>query len=237
MSSRRHPAARSGSAPSAATDRSAGPAKHPPAAGTTRAARRLDKEAAILKEAETQFARHGYEGTALESIAAACGLSRHLLLYYFPSKEALYRRVLDDVLAQWLEGMGALAASDDPADALRRYIRTKLQSAAERPQGTSVFTQEVMAGLPRYADAIEQQVRPGLQADEKVFERWARSGRVQRLPFKHLMFVLWACTQAYADLAPQYALLLGKPQLDEADYEAAARVIEAMVLGGLGLEG
>lgn len=206
-----------------------------PAARGTRAARRLDREAAILKEAESQFARHGYEGASLESIASACGLSRHLLLYYFPSKEALYRRVLNDVMAQWLESMGLLAAVDDPAQALRGYIRSKLKSAAERPEGTSVFTQEVMAGLPRFADVIEQQVRPGLAADVAVFERWAGAGRVRELPFVHLMFVLWAGTQAYADLAPQFALLLGKRGLDEADYDAAARVIEAMALGALGL--
>ena len=153
------------------------------------------KEAAILREAEAQFARGGFDGTTLEGIAAALGLSRHHLLYYFPSKEALYRRVIDDVVTQWLEGMGAIAGSDEPTAALRRYIAAKLRSSAERPEGTSVFTQEVMAGVPRYADAIVDRVLPVLKADVRVFERWARAGRVQRLPFTHLMFVLWAATR------------------------------------------
>lgn len=210
--------------------------KPPPEAPSgPRAQRRLDKEHAILKEAEAQFARGGYEGTSLEGIAAGLGLSRHNLLYYFPSKEALYRRVLDDVVGQWLEGMGAIAASDDPAAALRRYIGAKLRYSAERPDGTSVFTQEVMAGAPRYAQAIVEHVLPVLQADVRVFERWARGRRVQRLPFTHLMFVLWAATQAYADLAPQFALLLGKPRLDAADFAAAQTVIEALAFGALGL--
>jgi TetR/AcrR family transcriptional regulator len=197
--------------------------------------RRRDKEEAILREAERQFARNGFEGSSLEGIAAALGFSRHHLLYYFPSKEALYRRVIDDVVTQWLEGMGALAASDDPAAALQRYIDAKLRSSAERPEGTSVFTQEVMAGAPRYADAIVERVLPVLRADVKVFERWAGAGQVQALPFTHLMFVLWAATQAYADLAPQFALLLGKPALDAADFAAARQVITRLVLGGLGL--
>ena len=205
------------------------------AAQPTRLERRRDKEQAILKEAEAQFARSGYGGTSLEGIGAALGLSRHHLLYYFPSKDALYRRVIDDVVTQWLEGMGTLAAGDAPASALRRYIAAKLRSSAERPEGTSVFTQEVMAGAPRYAGAIVERVLPVLQADVRLFERWARDGRVRRLPFAHLMFVLWAATQAYADLAPQFALLLGKPRLDEADFAAAQEVIEALVLGGLGV--
>jgi len=196
-------------------------------------AARIEKEQLILREAEAQFARYGFEGASLENIAAALGLSRHNLLYYFPSKEALYRRVLDDVMTQWLAGMGELAAGDDPEGALRRYIAAKLRSSRERPDGSAVFTKEVIAGAPRYADAIIGRVAPVLAADVRVFERWARQGRVSRLDYRHLIFVIWAVTQAYADLAPQFALLLGKPALGKADFAAAQAVIERLVLRGL----
>ncbi len=196
-------------------------------------AARVEKEQAILREAETQFARFGFEGASLENIAAAAGISRHNLLYYFPSKDTLYRRVLDDVMTQWLEGMGALAVGDDPAAALRRYIGAKMQSSRDRPDGSRVFTKEVIAGAPRYADAITQRVLPVLATDVRVFDRWARQGRIKKVNFTHLMFVIWAATQAYADLAPQFALLLGKPALDAADFDAAQALIERLVLGGL----
>ena len=196
-------------------------------------AARVEKEQAILNEAEAQFARHGVEGATLEGIAAALGLSRHNLLYYFPSKELLYRRVLDDVMTQWLDGMGALAAGDDPATSLRQYIGAKLRSARERPAASRIFAQEVMAGAPRYADAITERVRPVLQADVRVFERWARQGHIRKLDFTHLMFMVWSVTQAYADLAPQFALLLGKPALDGGDFAAAQAMLERVVLEGL----
>ena len=48
----------------------------------TRSDRRLDKERSILREAEAQFARFGFEGATLEGIASALGMSRHALLYY-----------------------------------------------------------------------------------------------------------------------------------------------------------
>jgi TetR/AcrR family transcriptional regulator len=204
-----------------------------PATARPPRAARIEKEHGILREAEAQFARFGFEGASLEGIAAAAGLSRHNLLYYFPSKDALYRRVLDDVMTQWLAGMGALAEGDDPERALRRYIAGKLRSSRERPGGSAVFTKEIIAGAPRYADAITGRVAPVLARDVRVFERWARQGRIARLDFHHLMFVIWAATQAYADLAPQFALLLGKPALDDADFAAAQAVIERMVLGSL----
>ncbi len=215
-----------------------------PAPGTrpVRAARR-DKERAILREAEAQFARYGFEGASLEGIAAAVGLNRQHLLYYFASKDALYRQVLDDVMAQWLAGLGALAEADEPAPALRAYIAAKLRSARERPDASRVFAKEVIAGVPRYADALREQVLPVLRDDLRHFQRWAREGRIagwpageraQRSEFTHLVFLLWAMTQAYADLAPQFALLLGKPALESADYAAAQRVIERLVLAALG---
>ena len=196
-------------------------------------AARVEKEQAILREAEAQFARFGFEGASIEAIGAAIGISRHNLLYYFPSKDVLYRRVLDEVMTQWLAGMGELAAGDDPAAALRLYIGAKMRSSRERPDGSRVFTKEVMAGAPRYGDAIAERVQPVLHADVKAFTRWARQGRIEKLNFTHLMFMIWAVTQAYADLAPQFALLLGKPALDERDFAAAQALLERLVMGGL----
>ena len=77
----------------------------------TPTASRVRKELDILQHAEIQFAQFGFQGASLENIAVAAGISRHNLLYYFPSKEALYQRVLDDVLNAWLgEDAGAMFA-------------------------------------------------------------------------------------------------------------------------------
>jgi TetR/AcrR family transcriptional regulator len=199
----------------------------------TRNSRRLDKERTILREAEAHFARFGFEGASLEGIAAALGMSRHALLYYYPSKEQLYRQVLDDVMSHWLGGMGELARASDPEQGLAVYIAAKLRSSRERPDGSRVFTQEVIAGAPHYSEAITTRVRPAMQADVRTFERWARAGRVRRTHFRHLIFMIWAMTQAYADHAPQFALLLGKPALDAADFDAAQQVILRMAWGAL----
>ena len=198
-------------------------------------ASRLLKEQGILTGAENQFAQFGFEGASLESIAAAIGISRHNLLYYFPSKEALYQRVLDDVLTQWLAGMEDLSHSDDPQQALRRYIRAKLRHSRERPNGAKVFTKEVIAGAPRYGKAIAERVGPRLKAEVRTFERWAKEGRIAKVNFTHLMFIIWSVTQAYADQEAQFALLLGKPALTEKDYEKAEALICQLVLSGLGL--
>lgn len=229
----------------AARKNASAPARKPRAAPLSRSAvaavpqpraARVRREAEICAEAERQFAQFGFEGTSLENIGAAIGISRHNLLYYFPSKEALYRRVLDEVLTEWLQRMGGIVAGADPEAAMREYIAAKLRFSRERPAGSQVFAREVMAGAPRFRDAIEERVLPALNADVKTFERWAREKRVARLDYRHLMFTIWASTQAYADLAPQFAMLLGKPVLEEGDYTAAERLITRLVLAGLAID-
>lgn len=204
-----------------------------PASPRAPRAARLRKQQLILREAERHFARFGFEGTSLDGIAAALGVSRQNMLYYFASKDDLYRAVLDDVLASWLEGMATLARADEPQAAIGAYIEAKLRFSQERPSGSAVFTREVMAGAPRYADKLAELVTPQLRSEVRTFEKWARQGRINHVDFTHLMFVIWSVTQAYADLAPQFALFMGKPQLDDADFAAAGALITQLVMGAL----
>lgn len=194
---------------------------------------RVRKQALILLEAETQFARFGFEGVSLDAIAAALGISRQNMLYYFASKDELYLAVLDGVLESWLASMDAMAKKDDPQAAITSYVRAKLRFSQERPSGSVVFTREVMAGAPRYAEQLAHKVVPHLRAEIEAFERWSRQGLIERVDFTHLMFVIWSATQAYADLAPQFALFMDKPSLEDADFEAAGTLICELVMRSL----
>ncbi|MES2151012.1 MAG: TetR family transcriptional regulator, partial [Pseudomonadota bacterium] len=85
-------------------------------------------EADIVAEAVRVFAESGYEGASIATVADNAGLSKQNLMYYFPTKQALYQRVLDDVLDEWLDRMDHLADPDqDPRDVLRAYIQAKLR--------------------------------------------------------------------------------------------------------------
>jgi len=197
-------------------------------ARTPRAAT-LRKQEAILAEAERQFARYGFEGVSLDSIAAVLDLSRQNLLYHWPSKEDLYRAVLDSVMGEWMASMTAVAEAEDPRAAIHAYVAVKLRFSRDRASGNAVFTREIMAGAPRYQDVLKAQVMPLLHADVERFEHWADEGLIRRMDFTHLMFLIWSSTQAYADLAPQFSLYMGKPSLEDEDYEAAYDLITGLI--------
>jgi AcrR family transcriptional regulator len=52
------------------------------------------RRALILREAGRLFARHGYEGTRLEDVAAAAHVTKPVVYRHFESKKALYMALL-----------------------------------------------------------------------------------------------------------------------------------------------
>jgi TetR/AcrR family transcriptional regulator len=195
-------------------------------------------EADIAAEAVRVFAESGYEGASVSTIAENVGLSKQNLMYYFPTKQALYQRVLDDVLDNWLERMANLAEPDgEPADVLRAYIRAKLAFSREHPLASRVYAMEVISGAPMYGAQIRERVLPLVRKDIEVFERWIAGGRIAPVNATHLLFAIWAMTQSYADFAVQMQLVLGERELTGTDFADAEEticklVIEALVPGG-----
>jgi len=191
-------------------------------------------EADIAAEAVRVFAECGYEGTSIAAIAENAGLSKQNLMYYYPSKQALYRRVLDDVLDDWLERMSHLADPDqEPQDVLRSYIQAKLAFSREQPWASRVYAMEVIGGAQLYGDKIRERVVPLVRKDIELFERWIAAGKIAPINATHLLFAIWAMTQSYADFAAQMALVLGREQLLPEDYQDAEDTLLKLVLSAL----
>jgi len=202
-----------------------------------RAVNRDKVETAILGEVVRQFAECGYEGTSIATVAERAGLSKQNLMYYFPTKQALYQRVLDNVLDDWLARMATLAdPGKEPGDVLRAYVRAKLQYSREQPLASRVYAMEVVSGAKLYADQIRRRVIPLLRADIAVFERWIAEGKIAPVNATHLLFSIWAMTQTYADFSAQMTLVLDRDQLQQSDFDDAERLITGMVLAAVGLQ-
>jgi AcrR family transcriptional regulator len=110
------------------------------------APRRRDAQAtraAILEAAKTQFARLGYDHTALRDIAAEAGADVALIKRYFGGKEALFTEALkaslrSDRLKEWKHAtfareIAAMMAGDPHADEARSHGFQFLLRAATSP--------------------------------------------------------------------------------------------------------
>jgi len=194
------------------------------------------KEKQIIKATEKLVASRGFHGTRMDDIASAAKLPRPNLYYYFPSKRAIYRRILTDLRANWVKAFEQIAVERDPRQAIRDYIRVKIAYSRKHPVPSKVFAMEVIRGSDMLTEDENNQIRA--LTDEKcaVIERWMDEGRMDRLDARHFFFLLWGATQYYADFEQQIKGILGVKRLTAAQFEVGVATVTKIVLKGCGLD-
>jgi TetR/AcrR family transcriptional regulator len=190
-------------------------------------------EGRILDAALSVFARLGFAGARIDQIAEAAGMSKANLLYYFRSKEDLYRAVLTRTLDMWLLPLRELDAERDPEEALGHYIARKLEYSRLQPEASRLFAMEIMQGAPMLSAVLAGDLADLVERKVKTIERWVADGRLAPVEPHHLLFTIWATTQHYADFAAQIRALTGKDLGDEAFFAQARQAVVGTILRGV----
>ena len=166
------------------------------------------KREAILEAGLTVFSEAGFRGATLDRIAAEAGLSKPNLLYYYPSKEAIYDALLTGMLATWLDPLRALDADGDPVAEILAYVRRKLQMSRDFPRESRLFANEIVQGAPRIMPVLEGELRSLVSQVAEVIDGWVAQGRLAPVDPRHLIFSVWSLTQHYADFDAQVRAVL-----------------------------
>ncbi|MET1078654.1 MAG: TetR/AcrR family transcriptional regulator [Pseudomonas sp.] len=196
---------------------------------------RQQNEEAILAAATEEFARHGYKGTSINTIAQRVGLPKANLHYYFSNKLGLYVEVMRSILEQWDNAFSDLKVEDDPARALSTYIEAKMEFSRRQPLASKIFAMEVISGGECLSEHFGQDYQQWFRGRAAVFEAWIAAGKMDPIDPVHLIFLLWASTQHYADFSSQIARLTGRKKLTREDYVQASRNLVQIILKGCGL--
>jgi TetR/AcrR family transcriptional regulator len=165
--------------------------------------------AAILEAALDVFSKQGFRGATLDQIAEVAGLSKPNLLYYFPSKEAVHKTLLDQLLQAWLAPLRSLNPKGDPLKEVIAYARRKLELSRDFPRESRLFANEILQGAPRMMATISGDLKSLVDEKTDLIEQWMQDGRLARVPPHHLIFSIWALTQHYADFDAQVRVVLG----------------------------
>lgn len=191
-----------------------------------RAPTRIQKKnrAAILDAALEVFSAQGFRGATVDQIAAAAGLSKPNLLYYFPSKEAMHSAVLSQLLDTWLDPLRTLDPEGEPLDEILAYVHRKLQMSRDYPRESRLFANEIVQGAPRIHDVLSTELKALVDEKVAVIETWIEAGRIARVHPYHLIFSIWSLTQHYADFDVQVRAVLG----DEDPFDGAPGFIDTL---------
>jgi TetR/AcrR family transcriptional regulator len=203
--------------------------------GGIRQRSRASIERRILDAAESVFAEAGFNGATTAEIARRAGIPKANLHYYFKTKDDLYQQVLTGIVNTWLHTADEITAEADPAHALAHYITAKIELAREQPIPSRVFANEVIHGAPHLGTYLGSELRSWVEAKAKVIRGWITAGKMREVDPRHLLFMIWASTQTYADFAAQISAVLGRDQLSQQEYKAVARQVTEIILRGCGL--
>lgn len=179
---------------------------------------------AILDGALDVFSAKGFRGATLDEIATAAGLSKPNLLYYFASKEAIYRALIEAVLDDWLAPLTAIDRTGEPVEEIVAYVLRKLEMSRDMPRESRLFANEILQGAPHITDEIGGRLKTLVNEQAALFQRWIDEGQLADLDPRHLIFSIWATTQHYADFEAQVAGILGGTP--ESRFEAARAFLD-----------
>jgi TetR/AcrR family transcriptional regulator len=187
------------------------------------------REKLILDSALEVFAIYGFHGATIDQISSKADISKPNLLYYFRTKEHIYKALLERTMAGWLDAFHALNPNGDPMAELEKYVDAKMELSFAQPEASRLFAMEVQGGAPHLMLVMQTTLKAIVDDKAAILQRWMDQGKIKRVDPYHLIFSIWSVTQHYADFAIQIDALLG-PKMER---EAAKEAVKTILLRGL----
>jgi AcrR family transcriptional regulator len=190
----------------------------------------------LLAVAQAAFARSGYAGTSLSTIARQVGVSKAAVLHHFPSKQALYFAAL----ARVVEDLGtfiAQARSDSP-DPFRRldHLGTVItRYLAAHVDATRLLVTELVLGGPFARGPGRPFIQGTLATTAAFLADGMAAGAFQRVDPRQLALSIASLHLLYFAIAEPAGELLGgdvrSPGLLRARIRALLPQVRAMCRG------
>ena len=193
----------------------------------------LRNEERILDAAQEVFATYGYQGATIDEVADRAGISKPNLHYYFKRKRDLYLAVLRRTLEIWLVPLRELDRTGDPAEEIGNYIAHKVQLSQRFPAASRVFANEIVQGAPFLKGYLQTDLRKVVERKAAVIQHWIDEGKLAPIDPYHLIFLIWAATQHYADFIPQIKAVMNVSRLNQGHFRKVEQSLSRIILHGV----
>ena len=184
-----------------------------------------DTKALILYTARRRFASHGYDGTSLNDIADDVGIRRPSILHHFPSKEAIYRAVLFELVDDWSSLV--IKAVADPTTGwgqVERVLSAAFEFFENHTDFVRLARREAIDGGP-FFDEIATALQPLFDRAVGFLEKEMRAGRLRKHNAPQLLLSGYGAILSYFSDAPLITVLLGTDPLSPAALKVRRREV------------
>lgn len=174
--------------------------------------------AAILKAAERIYSESGLAGARTEAIAAAAGVNKALLYYYFKSKEDLYQAVVGAYVRDFMcQAKIILSAKGAAGPILLRYVSYHFDFIGGHPHYPRIFQRMMMEGDRTVERIVREYSVPLSTMLLAVVGRGMRSGEFRRLDRKHALISIVGLTVHYFNVARAFRMISGSDPFSKAN--------------------
>jgi TetR/AcrR family transcriptional regulator len=207
-----------------------------PTEATQRAARELPQadevRTRILSAAEQVFAERGYAGATTREIAERAGIGKRMLFYYFPTKDAVYRAVLERIIV----GLVAIYqhTRDEPGPVgLADGIEALTHFTAQNLSAMKVWLREIIDDGPHLRDLTRRHMVPLYEQAGAGVARNMASGAFRAGDPMHALIDVGGITLFYFLIAPMLRLVWDRDPLSPDAVTERARAARDALLHGL----
>lgn len=180
-----------------------------------------ETRAAILRAAGQVYAEHGLAGARTDGIAAAAGVNKALLYYYFKSKEGLYQAVVGDQLKDFSQQAREVLSAKGPAGPiLLRYVSYHFDFIGTHPQYPRIFQRMMMEGDRVLERLAREHSLPLKKLLVDLLERGMSSGEFRRLDKEHTVLSIAGMIAHYFNIAPALRAITGRDPFSKTNLEA-----------------
>jgi TetR/AcrR family transcriptional repressor of nem operon len=123
-----------------------------------------DTKERIIKAAGMLYSTHGCEGTTLDDIITAAGITKGAFYHYFKTKDSLSEDLLDNIIDDYQNLAASLDFKAEPIDQLRRFISKLIE--------LNNSGQWINCRLILRLSADSQETKPHIQQRVSQFWKW-----------------------------------------------------------------
>jgi TetR/AcrR family transcriptional regulator len=175
--------------------------------------------ARILDAAIGEFSENGLAGARTEQIAAAAGVNKALLYYYFRSKEALYAASLETMCERIVvSGMAVMSSDVSAGERLVRFTLNHFDRIHSQRAFQSLMQQELMRLKSGEENAlpplVEKVFRPMMGRLKELLAEGMRTGELIDVDEWQMMYAALGANVFYFLSGPVVGLLQKKNIFD-----------------------
>ena len=134
----------------------------------------------IIEEAMRLFGTNGFDGTSLQAIADAVGITKQSVLYHFASKEVLREQVTETLLAHWKSELPRLLTAEISGyDRFSSSVTAVVRFFLVDPNRARVTVREMLDRPETMHSLMKEQLSPWTTLLTDYIRAGQESGRIR----------------------------------------------------------